>query len=33
MREAKNQVFENRAVRLMPRKSGAVIRKDVKNEG
>jgi hypothetical protein len=33
MREAKNQAPENREVSLMQRKSEALTRKDVKNEG
>jgi hypothetical protein len=33
MGEAKNQVFENREVRLMQVGSGALNKKDVKNEG
>ncbi len=33
MGEEKNQVFENREVRLMQVRSGARTQKDVKNEG
>ena len=33
MEEAKNQVFENREVRLMQTRSRALMQKDVKNEG
>jgi len=33
MREAKNQVFENMEVRLIHVGSGALTKKDVKNEG
>jgi hypothetical protein len=33
MEEAKNQTLENREVRLMQVRGGALIQKDVKNEG